>query len=625
MTSTFANLSAVTVAKNDTTKALAEARFIREINIIAGYSYAIIGLSGCVGSVLCLVAIFTLRSRSHHNTLSSIQPIFVSLCISSLIFSIVCAFQAFSTLASRPNFLAEPRYDAACQVLSFAYMAILAVDQLQHAALAFHRFFSIVVGQRVAWFHTRACTATLVALPWVIAGAVCSLPFVHVGYQYGYNITLDRCFLVSVYYWPYITFYKTFFISCSLISIAVCYTAIAVKVGVAHRRAMGGAVEPSTHSVPAVVVVIRPSHPQSRPVKDRAVATRGGGVTKTVFALCLLFLVSFLPWMIYPMVAHTDVALTSPSGITVVTLFLLGCAASPWLIVLLTPALRGHIAESFCRIAKAVDSQNKTVISVTVPETGKAYFTSPNYPQNYPKGTLVEYNVLTSKGNLFYVGLLFDVVDFELDSGSFYGQVFCEDDFVNITEVVTAKGRSSSTKDDDTPKNRKLCGPQTSPLRIATKSNSAIVRFQTGFAGPSFKGFNMSVEALIRPNNTVKVPASGKVFITSDNYPVADYFPNQGSVYYVKGPEGTQIEFDTIDFKVDGLGGFGELRDYVHLSEGSGNKSIAARVLLGGRSYYGTEGPKKLRSTKSEVILYFKSGLINTKPCGFNISAEVVH
>ncbi|OWA54173.1 hypothetical protein BV898_18588 [Hypsibius exemplaris] len=51
---------------------------------------------------------------------------------------------------------------------------------------------------------------------------------------------------------------------------------------------------------------------------------RGAGVTKTMIALCLLFVITFLPWVIYPLVAKTDIVLNTPPGLIVFPLFLMG-------------------------------------------------------------------------------------------------------------------------------------------------------------------------------------------------------------------------------------------------------------------------------------------------------------
>nr|OQV12404.1 hypothetical protein BV898_13355 [Hypsibius exemplaris] len=334
----------------------------RADNLIAGYTYIVLSIVGFTGSILCVWAIFTRRAlrcpqaRPRMTTITSIQPIFVSLCMSSLIFSVVCAFQAYSTLAGRRNFLAEPANDPLCQLIAFAYYMISPVDQLQHAALASHRFFAIVAtSDRFARLRSRTCTAILVAVPWFLAALSGVLPFFHVGLDYGYNDELDRCFIVQVHTWRYVQFNKTFFIIFSLGSIVVCYTAIAVKVAVVHRRAMEVHVVQHSflQSMSSVPLQAAPPPLPSRTIRSRPGHTRGAGVTKTVVALCVLFLVSFLPWMIYPLAAKTDVALNTPPGLTVVTLFLLGCAASPWLIVLLTPTLRNHVTGQLRRIGSS--------------------------------------------------------------------------------------------------------------------------------------------------------------------------------------------------------------------------------------------------------------------------------
>ncbi|OQV20755.1 hypothetical protein BV898_05333 [Hypsibius exemplaris] len=255
-----------------------------------------------------------------------------------------------SSKTIRPNFLADPADDPLCQIIAFVYYVISPVDQLQHATLAFHRFFAIVLANRFVWLRSRACTAILVAVPWLFLGIIGVLPFFHVGVVYGYNPTLDRCFITRVNSWAYIQFNKVFFIVFSLASIAFCYTSIAVKVGMTRRRAIG-VVEMSSRRDDSGGIPGR-----MEPTNIKQQNKKGAGVTKTVIALCLLFVISFLPWMIYPLVAKTDVALNTPQGLTVVTLYLFGCAASPWLIVLLTPALRNHVNRQFHRIGSSVDA-----------------------------------------------------------------------------------------------------------------------------------------------------------------------------------------------------------------------------------------------------------------------------
>ncbi|OWA53524.1 hypothetical protein BV898_17950 [Hypsibius exemplaris] len=317
-------------------------------NLIAGYTYIVLSVFGCTGAMLCLLAIFTLNFCGRQNILTSVRPIFVSLCISSLIYSIICAFQAYSCLVGLPNFLALPAYDPLCQIIAFGYYMIFFVDVLQHVTLALHRFFAIVVANRIVWVRTRACTAVLVAMPWVVMIIYMGLPFFHVGADFGYNFTLDRCYIIKVHSWAYAQFRKVFFITIAFVCIAICYSSIAVKVGVSRRRAIG-AVEVSTKRTDASSAVNHHGH-SVEPTHKHPQDNRGAGVTKTVIALCLLFVITFLPWVIYPLVAKTDIALNTPPGLTVVTLFLLACPLSPWLIVLLTPALRNHIQRQFNRI-----------------------------------------------------------------------------------------------------------------------------------------------------------------------------------------------------------------------------------------------------------------------------------
>ncbi|OWA55658.1 hypothetical protein BV898_20046, partial [Hypsibius exemplaris] len=215
---------------NDTILAeLKKAAENRLNNLIAGYTYIVLTVFGCSGAVLCLLAIFTLNFRGRQNILTSVRPIFVSLCISSLIYSIVCAFQAYSCLVGLPNFLALPAYDPLCQIIAFGYYMIFFVDVLQHVTLALHRFFAIVVANRFVWVRTRACTAVLVAMPWVVVIIYMGLPFFHVGVDFGYNFTLDRCYIIKVHSWAYAQFRKVFFIAIAFVCIAICYSSIAIK------------------------------------------------------------------------------------------------------------------------------------------------------------------------------------------------------------------------------------------------------------------------------------------------------------------------------------------------------------------------------------------------------------
>ncbi|OWA54177.1 hypothetical protein BV898_18592 [Hypsibius exemplaris] len=65
-------------------------------NLIAGYTYIMLSVFGCTGALLCILAIFMLNFCGRQNILTSVRPIFVSLCICNLIYSIICAFQAYS-------------------------------------------------------------------------------------------------------------------------------------------------------------------------------------------------------------------------------------------------------------------------------------------------------------------------------------------------------------------------------------------------------------------------------------------------------------------------------------------------------------------------------------------------
>ncbi|OQV20748.1 hypothetical protein BV898_05326 [Hypsibius exemplaris] len=255
-------------------------------------------------------------------------------------------------------------------------------------------------------------------------------------------------------------------------------------------------------------------------------------------------------------------------------------------------------------------------ITVTVPATGKAYFASPNYPQNYPKGVLVEYNV-TGPVDFSLLMSQFDVVEFRLcDIHCGYG---CFADYVNFTETVNRRD-ISLTGDQGMPSG--MCGTINSPLRLASRTNSVIVRFVTGTRGPSYQGFNISATALARVETRIKVPVTGKVFITSPNFPVANYFVNRDTIYFVEGPAGVRLEFNTVAFDVQALDIFGGLHDFVTIAESSVGSS--SMELIGGRPFYDTQGPNQLRSRHNYVIIVFKSDDFLTLR-GFNISAESVH
>ncbi|OWA52912.1 hypothetical protein BV898_17354 [Hypsibius exemplaris] len=96
-----------------------------------------------------------------------------------------------------------------------------------------------------------------------------------------------------------------------------CYI---TKVEVTRHRA-SGAVEVLTKRTDASSGVHHQGHSVEPTHKPHLQDNRGAGVTKTMIALCLLFVITFLPWVIYPLVTKTDIALYTPPGLTVVTLF----------------------------------------------------------------------------------------------------------------------------------------------------------------------------------------------------------------------------------------------------------------------------------------------------------------
>ncbi|GAU91636.1 hypothetical protein RvY_03857 [Ramazzottius varieornatus] len=238
------------------------------------------------------------------------------------------------------------------------------------------------------------------------------------------------------------------------------------------------------------------------------------------------------------------------------------------------------------------------LINVTANAT--ASFTSPNFPQPYPRDTNRTYEFAAPEGHY----LVFKVQSFSLEYDS-----SCQYDSLQFNELDPA------TKAYTRPLGKPFCGFKGPSLQSSTNRVAAY------FFTDSYQhhaGFNITVTAIPNKPMPIRVPADGGVYITSPNYP--DSYPTFVNVTYdIKAPEGYRIRFDVVAFNLEGPFMKGECpHDHVRFFE-----RVNKVVKMLGTKYCSLEGPDELLSETNHVRMVFQSDF-SVNHSGFNISAYPV-
>ncbi|OQV21869.1 hypothetical protein BV898_04083 [Hypsibius exemplaris] len=342
----------LTLLANDASEELAgtgnvsQHAWIRAYKQASGLVCAAVGIAGTIGSILLMILI----CRQRRELRSSIDQLYINIAVTTLVFSVVsCPLHAYTAIVGRSNFLATSRYAGLCQAAGFIYREIIAVDFLIHASIALHRFFIVVVTvNRFPWLRSRVCAGIFVITPWLVAAVVLVFPLFGLGVKYGYTHQFDRCAFTytSSSSLVYFRFCMIFFTFVALTVNVACYSAILVKLILTRRRQM--------RIVPRW---------QARLV-SRYQMERERTVTKTAFAMCLVFMVCALPPGIFSLSASVR-DLESPLFRALIILFSIGSVTSAWMIILTTPGLRTTFIDCIKRRHPTAETRNHEMVNMT--------------------------------------------------------------------------------------------------------------------------------------------------------------------------------------------------------------------------------------------------------------------